>query len=105
MPCGLAIVALCAKRQLATFQSPLTTGLDIIVAWRQGTFLVARSRVICQCKTCARLPEKKREMSATHFEAHCGAGAAKKWKSSVRIVAGTTPDVPAGAPDCFNNFL
>ncbi len=66
------------------------------IAWRQGTFLVQQSRVICNCDACARLPEKKREMSATHFEAHCGAGAAKKWKSSVRIVAGTIPEALAG---------
>jgi SAND domain len=63
----------------------------------QGIFLVAQSRVICNCAECAGQPESQREMSATHFEAHAGAGAAKKWKSSVRIMAGAVPEAPIGA--------
>lgn len=62
----------------------------------QGTFLVAQSRVICDCPECAGKPENQREMSATHFEAHAGAGAAKKWKSSVRIMPGAVPEAPPG---------
>ncbi len=63
----------------------------------QGTFLVGHGRVICDCETCRGLPEEEREMSATHFESHAGAGTAKKWKSSVRIPAGALPEVPSGA--------
>lgn len=69
---------------------------DCALCAAQGTFLVAQSRVICNCAECAGKPASQREMSATHFEAHAGAGAAKKWKSSVRILAGAVPEVPAG---------
>ena len=75
--------------------------LTFTVLCLQGIFLVAQSRVICECAECAGQPESQREMSATHFEAHAGAGAAKKWKSSVRIMAGAVPEAPIGAHEAL----
>ena len=71
--------------------------VPIICAGVQGIFLLGRQRVLCLCKECAARPhEKDREHSCTQFEQHAGAGAAKKWKSSLRIQPGSIPEVPAG---------
>lgn len=62
----------------------------------QGTFFMRTTRVVCNCAPCSTKPEAERDMSATHFEAHSGAGTAKKWKTSLRIPAGCLKEVPAG---------
>lgn len=61
-----------------------------------GLLMLRRQRVKCSCEECAARPEAKREFSCTQFEQHCGAGSAKKWKASLRIVPGGVPEVPAG---------
>ena len=38
-----------------------------------------------------------KEMTATQFEQHAGAGSAKKWKTSLRILPGQVPECPPGA--------
>lgn len=64
-----------------------------------GTFLLGRQRIICQCSDCMSKPEQARIFSCTQFEMHCGAGAAKKWKASLRIEPGGVPEVkPGGQP-------
>ena len=62
-----------------------------------GVYLLGRQRIVCSCPDCAAKPEAKREHSCTQFEMHCGAGAAKKWKASLRVEPGGVPEVPAGA--------
>ena len=52
--------------------------------------------MICECADCRRRPEADREFSCTQFEAHCGAGAAKKWKASFKIEPGQLDEVPLG---------
>lgn len=69
-----------------------------------GVYLLGRQRIMCACPDCAAKPEAKREHSCTQFEMHCGAGAAKKWKASLRVEPGGVPEVPAGAgppPPCM----
>ena len=58
--------------------------------------LLGPQRVICECADCRRRPEADREFSCTQFEAHCGAGAAKKWKASFKIEPGQLDEVPLG---------
>ena len=62
-----------------------------------GVYLLGRQRIVCSCPACAAKPEAKREHSCTQFEMHCGAGAAKKWKASLRVEPGGVPEVPKGA--------
>ncbi len=62
----------------------------------RGTFLLGLQRVICMCTDCRKKPEAEREFSCTQYEQHCGAGAAKKWKASLRIEPGSVPEVPEG---------
>ena len=62
-----------------------------------GVYLLGRQRIVCSCPDCMAKPEAKREHSCTQFEMHCGAGAAKKWKASLRVEPGGVPEVPAGA--------
>lgn len=38
-----------------------------------------------------------KEMTATQFEQYAGAGTAKKWKTSLRILPGQVPECPQGA--------
>ena len=63
-----------------------------------GTFLFGEQRVICACNECSEKPESERIFTATHFEQHCGAGSAKKWKASVRIRPGGVPEVSLSDP-------
>ena len=66
----------------------------------RGQFLVGLQRVVCMCSDCKKLPDTEREFSCTQYEQHCGAGAAKKWKASLRIEPGSVPEVPEGqSPD------
>lgn len=37
-------------------------------------------------------------MTATQFEQYAGAGSAKKWKTSLRILPGQVPECPPGVP-------
>jgi len=69
----------------------------VVCGDKRGTFLLGRQRVLCACAECAARPPGGRELTCTQFEAHAGAGAAKKWKSSMRIRPGGAPEVPAGA--------
>lgn len=62
-----------------------------------GLFLLGRQRIVCSCGDCMAKPEAMREHSCTQFEMHCGAGAAKKWKASLRVQPGGVPECPAGA--------
>lgn len=62
----------------------------------RGVFLLGLQRVICMCTDCCKKPEAEREFSCTQYEQHCGAGAAKKWKASLRIEPGSVPEVPEG---------
>ena len=62
----------------------------------RGQFLVGQQRVICMCSDCRKKPEDEREFSCTQYEQHCGAGAAKKWKASLRVEPGCVPEVPEG---------
>lgn len=66
-----------------------------------GTFVVDGVKVICACGPCSALPSEgegseQRQFHPTHWEAHCGAGTAKKWKASVKIDPGGLPEVPLG---------
>lgn len=72
--------------------------LQIVVTCNgyRGIFLLGLQRVICLCNDCERKPEAEREFSCTQYEQHCGAGAAKKWKASLRIEPGSVPEVPEG---------
>ncbi|DBA81836.1 TPA: hypothetical protein ACH3X1_007555 [Trebouxia sp. C0004] len=63
----------------------------------RGVFLLGLQRVICMCTDCCKKPETEREFSCTQYEQHCGAGAAKKWKASLRIEPGSVPEVPEGS--------
>ena len=58
--------------------------------------LVPQQRVRCGCEQCALLPPEEREHTMGQWEVHTGAGAAKKWKTSIRVVAGGAPDVCPG---------
>lgn len=51
-----------------------------------------------RCKHCRSLHADVREMSGTQFEAHSGSASAKKWKTSVRVEPGVTPEVPESKP-------
>lgn len=46
-----------------------------------------------------RMLAQRRTFHPTHWEAHCGAGSAKKWKASIKIEpGGGAPEVPGTAP-------
>lgn len=64
----------------------------------RGVYLLGRQRIVCLCADCEAKPEAQREHSCTQFEMHCGAGAAKKWKASLRVEPGGVPEVKAGLP-------
>ncbi|GFR43632.1 hypothetical protein Agub_g4731, partial [Astrephomene gubernaculifera] len=61
-----------------------------------GTFIMDGIKVLCHCKDCVDAPRSAREFHPTHWEQHCGAGTAKKWKASIKIEPGGAPEVPAG---------
>ncbi|KAK9830484.1 hypothetical protein WJX72_011976 [[Myrmecia] bisecta] len=91
-----------AKKQIITpgRAASATSGeilqrVPVICNGTKGIFLLGLQRVICVCSECADKPESQRDFSCTQFEAHCGAGAAKKWKASLRVQAGSVPEVPA----------
>jgi hypothetical protein len=71
----------------------------------RGVFLLGLQRVICMCTDCCKKPEAEREFSCTQYEQHCGAGAAKKWKASLRIEPGCVPEVPEGLSHTIHNEL
>ncbi|KAK9827616.1 hypothetical protein WJX81_006673 [Elliptochloris bilobata] len=72
--------------------------LPVVCGDKRGTFLLGCQRVVCDCAECARKARGDRELTCTQFEVHSGAGAAKKWKSSMRVRPGGAPEVPAGGP-------
>lgn len=63
-----------------------------------GLFYFGQQKVQCECEECLAKPESNRVFTATHFEQHCGAGTAKKWKASVRIRPGGIPEVAPSDP-------
>ena len=85
---------------VATITSLRLTHVQVVVMCNgyRGHLLVGLQRVICMCSDCKKLPEAEREFSCTQYEQHCGAGAAKKWKASLRIEPGSVPEVPEGQP-------
>ena len=54
----------------------------------EGVLYPASSRVL----------HNDREFTAPQFEQFCGAGSTKKWKISLRVVPGSVPECPLGAP-------
>ena len=64
-----------------------------------GIFLLGRQRVQCVCSDCMTRTEVEREFSCTQFEQHAGAGAAKKWKASLRVEPGSVPDSTKGVAE------
>lgn len=62
-----------------------------------GLFIMDGIKVICRCKVCVDQPKGQREFHPTHWEQHCGAGTAKKWKASIKIEPGGAPEVPLGS--------
>jgi hypothetical protein len=76
----------------------LTAQVPVFCNGLHGVYLLGRQRIVCSCPDCMAKPEAKREHSCTQFEMHCGAGAAKKWKASLRVEPGGVPEVPKGAP-------
>ncbi len=71
----------------------------MICSGMQGMFALAPQTIECMCGECRNKSVSQRTFSPTQFEAHCGAGAAKKWKASVRVLQGA-PGVPPGASSC-----
>lgn len=63
-----------------------------------GIFFFGEQKVRCECAECLEKPDESRILTATHFEQHCGAGSAKKWKASVRIRPGAVSEVAPGDP-------
>ena len=55
-----------------------------------------RPQAICGCEECKELPPASRRMTPIEWEEHCGRGASKNWKASIKIYA--DPEVP-GAPN------
>jgi hypothetical protein len=74
----------------------LTAQVPVFCNGLHGVYLLGRQRIVCSCPDCMAKPEAKREHSCTQFEMHCGAGAAKKWKASLRVEPGGVPEVPKG---------
>lgn len=76
---------------------PLVGQVAVICQRIRGTLLLDSMRIQCRCDRCAHLPVERRTYTPTQFEAHAGAGNAKKWKASVRIEPGAVRECPAGA--------
>lgn len=55
-------------------------------------------RIVCACRECGKKASASaREFMPSQWEAHCGAGTAKKWKASLKLVPGSVPECPPGA--------
>ncbi len=62
--------------------------------------------MVCVCLDCINKPEVEREFSCTQFEQHAGAGAAKKWKASLRVEPGSSGEVSRGqAPPVTSDLM
>lgn len=62
-----------------------------------GIYFVNDQRIICECNVCnSKQNKEERIFLPTHFEQHCGAGTAKKWRGSVKIRPGYLKEVPSG---------
>lgn len=88
---------LCSLKKGKKNARGLLPQLPVVCGDKRGTFLLGRQRVLCDCAECRQRPGTDRELTCTQFEVHAGAGAAKKWKSSMRIRPGGAPEVPPGA--------
>jgi len=74
--------------------------IPVVCSGVEGTFSLPTLRVQCHCEACSRRPSAAdAQYSATQWEQHCGAGSAKKWKASIRIVPGGVPEIPASGHD------
>ncbi|GIL70622.1 hypothetical protein Vretimale_3738 [Volvox reticuliferus] len=82
--------------KLPTSIADLPAQLNVSCNDVAGTFIMDGIKVLCHCKECRELPKSQREFHPTHWEQHCGAGTAKKWKASVKIEPGGAPEVPPG---------
>ncbi|CAD7696632.1 unnamed protein product [Ostreobium quekettii] len=87
-----------SKRAAGQQDDKLLQEIPIVCNSTGGIFLLGLQKVICGCSACSAKPEPQREFTATQFEQHCGAGSAKKWKSSLRVKPGALPEVPKDAP-------
>jgi SAND domain len=65
---------------------PADLRLEVVCNDMTGTLNPATCKVAYEGK----------EMTATQFEAHAGAGTAKKWKTSLRILPGQVPECSPG---------
>ncbi|GIL98350.1 hypothetical protein Vretimale_3738 [Volvox reticuliferus] len=88
--CGFYMHDNCVKK--GALQAKLNVSCNDVA----GTFIMDGIKVLCHCKECRELPKSQREFHPTHWEQHCGAGTAKKWKASVKIEPGGAPEVPPG---------
>jgi hypothetical protein len=70
--------------------------VPVICSGTEGVFELAAVRVRCGCRACL-APGADPYFTPTQWEQHSGAGAAKKWKVSIRVVPGGVPDVPEEA--------
>lgn len=70
--------------------------VPVICSGTEGVFELAAVRVRCGCRACS-APGADPYFTPTQWEQHSGAGAAKKWKVSIRVVPGGVPDVPEEA--------
>lgn len=70
-----------------------------------GIFLLGRQRVLCTCADCINKAEADREFSCTQFEQHAGAGAAKKWKASLRIDPASMPETTTKSESQLSDLI
>ena len=77
---------------------PLPAEVSVICAQSyRGLFYVHDLKVLCMSDCCVGRPEEERTFTPVRWEAHCGAGSAKKWKSTIRLEPGTVPELPTGS--------
>ena len=77
---------------------PLPAEVSVICAQSyRGNFYVHDLKVLCMSDCCVGRPEEERTFTPVRWEAHCGAGSAKKWKSTIRLEPGTVPELPTGS--------
>lgn len=95
-----------SKPEIPTNQNPmmidqelLEKDIKVVCNGINGIFHFSNQRVSCECEECLQKSNlEDRIFTATHFEQHCGAGTAKKWKASVRIRPGSVPEVSESDP-------
>lgn len=66
-----------------------------------GVMVMSGLKVRCGCQACVKASPSEAGRACfhpTHWEQHCGAGSAKKWKASIKIAPGGVPELPHNAP-------